>query len=69
MGGLILVLAAILIFQLADRDNRNPWLWAAGFVAATVALSQFSWLGGLGLYLAFVGTFIALIITKPIGRG
>ena len=68
VGGFFMVFAAIVIFQLADRDNRRGWLWAGINVVAAMILTQLGRLGGLGVYLAFVGTLAALIYTTPIRR-
>ena len=68
LGGLFLVFATIVIYQLADRDNRRGWLWAGINAVAAMFLAQLGRLGGLGVYLAFVGTIAALIYTKPIRR-
>jgi hypothetical protein len=68
VSGMLLILFAVLVFQLADRDNRNGWIWAGSLVAAAMLMSQVSWLGGFGTYLAFVGTLIALVWTKPLKR-
>ena len=68
VGSFLIVLFAVLTYQLADRDNRKAWLWTGGYVAAVVLLARVPWLGALSVYVAFIGVFIALIATNPIQR-
>jgi hypothetical protein len=67
-GGLLFFFFAIAIYQLADRDNRNGLIWGGGNLAASMLSVNVFGLGGIGVWLAFVGTLIALIYTKPIKR-
>jgi hypothetical protein len=67
-GGLFTFFFALIIFQLADKDNRNGWLWGGSNLTASIALSNISGLGGIAVYLVFLATIIALIYTKPIKR-
>jgi hypothetical protein len=65
---LIIAFFSIIIFQLADRDGRNGWLWAGANVAAAMLLAQLTSLGSIAVYLAFIATLITLIWSKPLKR-
>ncbi len=65
---MIILFFAIVIYQLADKDNRNGLIWGGGNLAASMMSVNVFGLGGIGVWLAFVVSLIALIYTKPIKR-
>jgi hypothetical protein len=65
---MVILFFAIVIYQLADRDNRNGLIWGGGNLAASMMSVNVFGLGGIGVWLAFVVSLIALIYTKPIDR-
>lgn len=67
-GGLVIFFFAIVIYQLADRDNRNGLIWGGGNLTASIVSVNVFGLGGIAIWFVFVGTLIALIYTKPIKR-
>ena len=67
-GGLIIFFFAIVIFQLADRDNRNGWIWGGANLVGSMLSANVSSLGGVGVYLVFLVSIAALIYSKPIKR-
>jgi hypothetical protein len=67
-GGLVIFFFAMAIYQLADRDNRSGLIWGGGNLAASMISVNVVGLGGIAIWLVFVGTLAALIYTKPIKR-
>lgn len=67
-GGLIIFLFAIIIFQLADRDNRNGWVWGGANLAGSMLSTTVTGLGGIGVYIVFIATLAVMIYLKPIKR-
>ena len=67
-GGLIIFLFAIIIFQLADRDDRNGWIWGAANLAGSMLSTTVTGLGGIGIYIVFIVTLAVMIYVKPIKR-
>ena len=65
-GGLFLFLFAMVIYQLADKDTRNGWLWGGGNFAASMIATNVIGLGGISVWFVFLATLSALIYTKPI---
>jgi hypothetical protein len=58
----------MVIFQLADKDNRNGWVWGGGNFTASIISTNLIGLSGISVWLVFMATLIALIYTKPIKR-
>ena len=67
-GALIIFLFAIIIFQLADRDNRNGWAWGGANLAGSMLSTTVTGLGGIGVYIVFIATLAVMIYLKPIKR-
>jgi hypothetical protein len=67
-GGLFVIFFAIVIYQLADKDNRRGWLWGGTNIAGAMLLSKLTGLGGFAVYLAFIISLIMLFWTNPLKR-
>ena len=66
--GMLLVLFAICLYQLADRSDRQGWLWALGYVAVSLLLQQIPAIGGMADFITFVIALALMVATKPINR-
>ena len=67
-GGLLAVLGAIIIYKLAEADNRRGWLWAGITVVSMVVLSTFFRLGMIGIYIGFVTPLAFMFAVKSTRR-
>ena len=67
-GGLLLFLGAVILYQLADRDSRNGWIWAGAYLAGALLLSRLTGLVELSIYGVFVACFVAMFFTKSLRR-
>ena len=65
---LLLVFFAICLYQLADKDGRQGWLWAICYAATSMLLGQIARIGGLADLIAFIAAIVIMIYSKPIKR-
>lgn len=66
--GLLMVFFAICLYQLADRDDRQAWIWALGYIASSLLLGRILAIGGLADLATFIVALVLMIWTKPIKR-
>mgnify|MGYP001823830960 CR=1 FL=1 len=65
---LIIGLFAVILFQLADRDGKNGWLWSGGYVIVSILFSKLTGDSFIAIYVTFVAAIVFMIWSNPIGR-
>jgi hypothetical protein len=65
---MFMVLAVMIIYKLAEADNRRGWLWAGITLVVTVLLTNVIQLGLFGIYIGFVSPIVLMFVSKPIRR-
>ena len=66
--GLLLLFFVICLYQLAERSDRQGWLWALGYVAVTLTLQRTTVIGGMADFLTFVIALVLMVATTPTKR-
>jgi hypothetical protein len=68
VGGFFIVLATILIYKLAEADNRRGWLWSGITLVIIMLLTNVIKLGAIGVYIGFLIMLVLMFVSKPIRR-